>query len=150
MNDVFKRGPKNLITDVSGLLVGNAQNQIIKSGVSVLYGVNPFLAGMNVMGGAPGTRETDLLSPDKIVQMVDAIVLSGGSAFGLDAASGVTDELKNKGRGFPTSAFPVPIVPSAILYDLNNGGDKNWTINPYRKLGTHALNSVSKLSLIHI
>ena len=144
MNDVFKRGPKNLITDVSGLLVGNAQNQIIKSGVSVLYGVNPFLAGISVMGGAPGTRETDLLSPDKIVQMVDAIVLSGGSAFGLDAASGVTDELKNKGRGFPTSAFPVPIVPSAILYDLNNGGDKNWTINPYRKLGTHALKSVSK------
>ena len=143
MTDVFKPGPKNLITDVSGLLVGNSQNEILKSGVSVLYGVNPFLAGVNVMGGAPGTRETDLLSPDKIVQMVDAIVLSGGSAFGLDAASGVTDELKKKGRGFPTSAFPVPIVPCAILYDLNNGGDKNWTINPYRKLGTNALNSVS-------
>jgi L-aminopeptidase/D-esterase-like protein len=144
MSDVFKPGPKNLITDVSGLLVGNAQNESLKSGVSVLYGDAPFLAGMHVMGGAPGTRETDLLSPDKLVQMIDAIVLSGGSAFGLDAASGVTDELQKKGRGFPTSAFPVPIVPSAILYDLNNGGDKHWNINPYRELGTKALNSVSK------
>ena len=96
MTDIFKPGPKNLITDVSGLLVGNAQNAILKSGVSVLYGVNPFLAGISVMGGAPGTRETDLLSPDKIVQMVDAIVLSGGSAFGLDSASGVTEQPPRK------------------------------------------------------
>ena len=114
-------GQRNLITDVSGLLIGNSQNEDLKSGVTVLYGEKPFLAAMNVMGGAPGTRETDLLGPDKMVQLVDAIVLSGGSAFGLDAASGVTDELRKKNRGFPTAGGPVPIVPSAIIYDLNNG-----------------------------
>ena len=87
-------GQRNLITDVPGLLIGNSQNENLKSGVTGLYGEKPFLAAMNVMGGAPGTRETDLLGPDKVVQLVDAIVLSGGSAFGLDAASGVTDELR--------------------------------------------------------
>ena len=136
-------GPKNLITDVSGLLIGNAEDETLKSGVTVLVGEKPFLTGFNVMGGAPGTRETDLLAPDKLVQMVDAIVLSGGSAFGLDAASGVTDELRKRRRGFPTGTVPVPIVPSAILYDLSNGGNKNWNINPYRKLGVNALRTAS-------
>ena len=139
----FGPGLRNLITDVQGLLIGNAQNKNLKSGVTVLYSERPFLAGMNVMGGAPGTRETDLLGADKLVQMVDAIVLSGGSAFGLDAASGVANELRKKNRGFPTPAGPVPIVPSAILYDLNNGGDKNWKKNPYGELGVKALNSAS-------
>ena len=119
MSDVFKRGPKNLITDVSGLLVGNAQNQIIKSGVSVLYGVNPFLAGINVMGGAPGTRETDLLAPDKLVQLVDAIVLSGGSAFGLDAASGVTDELRKKNREDNCMHIRLNVTASYLSLDNN-------------------------------
>lgn len=137
-------GPRNLITDVSGLLIGNAQNEKLKSGVTVLFGEKPFIAGMNVMGGAPGTRETDLLGPDKLVQMIDSIVLSGGSAFGLDAASGVTDELRKKNRGFRTTAGPVPIVPSAILYDLSNGGYKNWKTNPYRRLGTEAIKNISK------
>ena len=136
----FKTGEKNLITDVPGLLIGNAQDEDLKSGVTVLFGEKPLLAGVNVMGGAPGTRETELLAPDKLVQKVDAIVLSGGSAFGLDAASGVTDELKKIKRGFPTAAMPVPIVPSAILYDLDNGGKKGWTQNPYRELGITALN----------
>ena len=136
-------GERNLITDVSGLLVGNSHNENLKSGVTVLYAEKPFLAAMNVMGGAPGTRETDLLGPDKMVQMVDAIVLSGGSAFGLDAASGVTDELRKKNRGFPTAGGPVPIVPSAIIYDLNNGGNKEWNANPYKELGVKAINSVS-------
>ena len=136
-------GARNLITDVSGLLIGNSQNENLKSGVTVLYGEKPFLAAMNVMGGAPGTRETDLLGPDKMVQMVDAIVLSGGSAFGLDAASGVTDELRKKNRGFPTPGGPIPIVPSAIIYDLNNGGNKEWNANPYKELGIKAINSVS-------
>ncbi len=141
---MFKTGKKNLITDVCGILVGNAQNDQLKSGVSVLYGDKPFLTGFHVMGGAPGTRETDLLAPDKIVQLVDAIVLSGGSAFGLEAASSIANELKKKGRGFPTSSLSVPIVPSAILYDLNNGGNKNWKENPYGNLGIKALNSVSR------
>ena len=140
----FNPGHKNLITDIPGLLIGNAQNEHLKSGVTVIYGEKPFLAGVNIMGGAPGTRETNLLEPDKLVQMVDAIVLSGGSAFGLDAASGVTDELRKKNRGFPTPAFPVPIVPSAILYDLNNGGNKNWDTNPYRELGINALKNSSR------
>ena len=139
----FKPGPRNLITDVSGLMIGNAQNEKLKSGVTVLYSEKPFLTAMNVMGGAPGTRETDLLGSDKLIKMVDAIVLSGGSAFGLDAASGVTDELRKKNRGFPTATMPVPIVPSAILYDLNNGGNKNWNKNPYKELGIKALNSAS-------
>ncbi len=139
----FGPGLRNLITDVQSLLIGNAQNKNLKSGVTVLYSEKPFLVGINVMGGAPGTRETDLLGADKIVQLVDAIVLSGGSAFGLDAASGVANELRKKNRGFPTSAGPVPIVPSAILYDLNNGGDKNWKKNPYSRLGIKALNSAS-------
>ena len=140
----FNPGPKNLITDVPGLLIGNAQSENLKSGVTIVYAEKPFLAGVNVMGGAPGTRETNLLDSDKLIQMVDAIVLSGGSAFGLDAASGVTDELRKKNQGFPTPVFPVPIVPSAILYDLNNGGNKNWDINPYRELGIEAFKNASR------
>ena len=77
------------------------------------------------MGGAPGTRETDLLAPDKLVEEVDALVLSGGSAFGLDAASGVADALRVSGRGFSVGNIAVPIVPGAILFDLLNGGAKD-------------------------
>ncbi|SDK96257.1 P1 family peptidase [Aliiruegeria lutimaris] len=135
----MKPGKRNLITDVPGLLVGNAKDETLKSGVSVLLGTEPFTAAVHVMGGAPGTRETDLLAPDKTVQQVDALVLSGGSAFGLDAASGVADALRAQGRGFAVGDQRVPIVPGAILFDLLNGGDKDWTENPYKKLGTAAL-----------
>jgi len=93
------------------------------------------------MGGAPGTRETDLLAPDKLVQEVDALVLSGGSAFGLDAASGVADGLRAMGRGFPVGDQRVPIVPGAILFDLLNGGAKGWSENPYKRLGREALDA---------
>ncbi|MBC6436724.1 MAG: P1 family peptidase [Rhodobacteraceae bacterium] len=132
-------GQKNLITDVAGLRVGQAEDVRIKTGVSVLVGDVPFTAAAHVMGGAPGTRETELLAPDKTVQMVDALVLSGGSAFGLDAASGVADALRIQGRGFPVGDQSVPIVPGAILFDLTNGGRKNWARNPYKLLGTAAL-----------
>lgn len=135
---MMRPGPKNLITDVSGLRVGNAHSDAIKTGVTVLVGNAPFTAGVHVMGGAPGTRETDLLAPDKTVQEVDAFVLSGGSAFGLDAASGVMDGLKADGRGFPVGPHFIPIVPAAILFDLGNGGDKNWEQNPYAMLGAEA------------
>jgi len=91
------------------------------------------------MGGAPGTRETDLLAPDRLVQEVDALVLSGGSAFGLDACSGVADGLRAMGRGFVVGDQRVPIVPGAILFDLLNGGDKGWPRNPYYDLGAQAL-----------
>ncbi len=135
----MKIGARNLITDVPGLCVGNAQDMRLRSGVTVLVGDAPFTAGVHVMGGAPGTRETDLLSPDRVVEQVDALVLSGGSAFGLDAASGVADGLRDEGRGFAVGDVRVPIVPGAILFDLLNGGDKAWRENPYKGLGRKAL-----------
>lgn len=140
----MKPGPRNLITDIAGLKVGNAENQQIKTGVTVLVGEKPFVASVDVMGGSPGTRETDLLAPDKLVDQVDALVLSGGSAFGLDAASGVTDALARQGRGFAVGDMRIPIVPGAILFDLLNGGDKNWGTNPYRALGEEALGNASE------
>ncbi len=140
---MFQPGPFNLITDVAGLTVGNASDADIKTGVTVLLGDAPFTAGVHVMGGAPGTRETDLLAPDKTVEQVDALVLSGGSAFGLDAASGVADGLRAQGRGFAVGDQLVPIVPGAILFDLLNGGAKNWTENPYKALGQQALSAAS-------
>lgn len=139
----IRPGPRNAITDVAGLRVGQAQDDRIKTGVSVLLGDRPFTAGVHVMGGAPGTRETDLLAPDRLVEEVDALVLSGGSAFGLDAASGVADGLRAMGRGFAVGVQRVPIVPGAILFDLLNGGDKNWTDNPYKALGQAALAAAS-------
>ncbi len=132
-------GPRNLITDVAGLRVGNAQDPEVKTGTTVLTAEAPFTAAVHVMGGAPGTRETDLLAPDKTVQRADALVLSGGSAFGLDAASGVADALRARGRGFAVGDQVVPIVPAAILFDLINGGDKDWAGNPYGRLGASAL-----------
>lgn len=137
-------GPRNLITDVPGLYVGNAQDQTLKSGTTVLTAQAPFMASVHVMGGAPGTRETDLLAPDKSVSAVDALVLSGGSAFGLDACSGVVEALHAKGRGFAVGSAVVPIVPGAILFDLLNGGAKDWSINPYATLGQTALTAAAQ------
>ncbi|MFV2051860.1 P1 family peptidase [Aliiroseovarius sp. YM-037] len=135
----MKPGKQNLITDVTGIFVGNASDTQIKTGVTVLTADAPFVAGVHIMGGAPGTRETQLLAPDKLVQEVDALVLSGGSAFGLDAASGVADALRGAGRGYDVGGQNVPIVPGAILFDLLNGGDKGWADNPYKALGQSAL-----------
>jgi D-aminopeptidase len=135
----YRTGARNLITDVAGLRVGNAQDDVLKSGATVLVGDVPFTASVHVMGGGPGTRETELLAPDKTVQQVDALVLSGGSAFGLDACSGVADGLRDMGRGFAVGPVTVPIVPGAIVFDLINGGDKSWVHNPYADLGRAAL-----------
>lgn len=137
-------GPKNLITDVPGLLVGNAQDDTLKSGTTVLVAETPFTASVHVMGGAPGSRETDLLAPDKSVAAVDALVLSGGSAYGLDACSGVVDGLRAAGRGFQVGAATIPLVPGAIVFDLLNGGEKDWSENPYRALGRQAFDAASK------
>ncbi|MEF3048749.1 P1 family peptidase [Pseudotabrizicola sp. L79] len=139
----MRPGPLNLITDVPGLRVGNAHDARLRSGSTVLVGDGPFTAAVHVMGGAPGTRETDLLAPDKLVQEVDALVLSGGSAFGLDACSGVADLLRAQGRGFAVGDQRVPIVPGAILFDLLNGGDKAWARNPYADLGAAALRAAA-------
>ena len=139
----MRAGARNLITDVAGLRVGNAHDHALRSGATVLLGDRPFTAAVHVMGGAPGTRETDLLAPDRLVQAVDALVLAGGSAFGLDAASGVADGLAAMGRGFAVGTARVPIVPGAILFDLLNGGDKAWLVNPYKGLGLAALVAAS-------
>lgn len=139
----MRPGPRNLITDVPGLRVGQAHDADLRSGVTVLTADRPFTAAVHVMGGAPGTRETDLLAPDRLVQQVDALVLAGGSAFGLDACSGVVDALRRMGRGFLVGDQRVPIVPGAILFDLLNGGNKAWGRNPYSALGEAALLAAS-------
>ena len=140
----MQTGPRNLITDVPGLRVGNAQDDALKSGTTVLTADAPFTASVHVMGGAPGTRETDLLAPDKSVAAVDALVLSGGSAYGLDACSGVVDGLRAEGRGFQVGAAVIPLVPGAIVFDLLNGGAKDWQDNPYRKLGRDAFDAATQ------
>lgn len=144
----MRPGPQNLITDVAGLRVGNADDARLRSGVTVLTADRPFVASVHVMGGAPGTRETDLLAPDTLVQEVDAIFLSGGSAFGLDAGTGIMAGLRAMGRGYAVGPARVPIVPGAIVFDLLNGGQKDWPdtelgISPYPALGRAALETAS-------
>ena len=131
-------GPSNSLLDIAGLSVGQADDARLKSGVTVIVGDAPFVAGVHVMGGAPGTRETDLLAPHATVPAVDALVLSGGSAFGLGAAEGVLEGLRKDGRGFEAAGHRVPIVPAAILFDLANGGEKGWSTSPYPALGRRA------------
>ena len=139
----MRPGPLNLITDVPGLLVGNADDPNLRSGVTVLTAEQPLVAAVHVMGGAPGTRETDLLAPDKLADGVDAVFLSGGSAFGLDAGTGIMAGLRAKGRGFAVGPVRVPIVPGAIVFDLLNGGDKDWIDSPYSNLGRHAYDAAA-------
>ena len=139
----MRPGTRNLITDVAGLRVGNADDAQLRSGVTVLTADQPFTAAVHVMGGSPGTRETDLLAPDRMVQEVDAIFLSGGSAFGLDAGQGVMQGLRDAGRGFEVGPVRVPIVPGAIVFDLLNGGDKSWAASPYPALGHRAFDSAA-------
>lgn len=136
-------GPQNAITDISGLKVGNAQDDKLKSGVTVLTGDAPFTASVSVLGGAPGTRETDLLAPDKSVAAVDALVLSGGSAYGLDACSGVVEGLRAAGRGYRVGEAIIPLVPGAIIFDLLSGGDKDWVTSPYPALGRAAFDAAT-------
>lgn len=132
-------GPRNRLTDVDGLRVGNAEDARAWSGVTVVLPDDPAVAAVDVRGGAPGTRETDALNPTCLVDRVDALVLTGGSAFGLDAASGVMGWLARRGRGFAVGDQRVPIVPAAVLFDLLNGGDKGWGDDPpYRRLARSA------------
>lgn len=135
----WQRGPRNDLTDVAGLSVGNARDERLKSGVTAVLCDVPAVAAVQILGGAPGTRDTDLLAPENTVRAVDALVLAGGSAFGLEAADGVAAFLREEGRGFAIGAARVPIVPAAILFDLLNGGDKGWArYSPYRELGYEA------------
>jgi L-aminopeptidase/D-esterase-like protein len=110
--------PRGRLTQVDGLLVGHWTDTEGITGCTVVLCEEPFVCAADVRGGAPGTRETDLLAPGRLVERVDAIVLAGGSAYGLAAADGVVAWLRDQGRGFPTKAGPVPIVPAAIIYDL--------------------------------
>jgi L-aminopeptidase/D-esterase-like protein len=136
--------PKNLITDVPGILVGNAHDGRLASGVTVALFEEATVASVAVLGGAPAARDTECLEPERSVPGVDAIVLSGGSAFGLDAASGVQAWLREQGRGFLVRSVRVPIVPQAIVFDLLNGGDKDWgRYPPYRELGYEAVSGAA-------
>ncbi|MEM6496710.1 MAG: P1 family peptidase [Pseudomonadota bacterium] len=143
-------GPKNALTDVAGLAVGNAQDPSIRSGVTVVHCVEgSAVTAVDIRGGGPGTRETDAIGLGRLVKTADAIVLSGGSAFGLEAAGGLQNWLAQRGQGFNTGAACVPIVPTAILYDLANGGDKSFTTaspldsSPFRRLGVEAIETAS-------
>jgi len=132
--------PNNTITDVSGIEVGQAQDDQALTGCTVVLCRKGAVAGVDVRGSAPGTRETDLLDPVNLVEKVHAVVLAGGSAFGLDAASGVMRYLDEQAIGFDTGAGKVPIVPAAILFDLNLGkGD----VRPDAEMGYRAASSAS-------
>jgi len=139
-----KPGPMNTITDVPGLKVGQAQDEVVRTGVTVILPDERAVCGVDVRGGGPGTRETDALQPHTLVDAVDAVVLSGGSSYGLAAADGVAGVLGAQRRGFELMSnldVPVsPVVPAAILYDLANGGKKNWgDTPPYSALGQNAV-----------
>jgi L-aminopeptidase/D-esterase-like protein len=142
-------GPRNAITDVSGLQIGQADDASARTGVTVILPDARAVCAVDVRGGGPGTRETDALNAWNLVHSVDAVVLSGGSVYGLAAADGVAAWLGARGRGFALVSTPgvppSPIVPAAILYDLNNGGDKAWGQDPpYRRLGMQAVGQAGK------
>lgn len=126
---------RNLITDVAGVAVGNAEDASLASGVTVIRFDAPATASAIISGGAPGGFDMALLEADMSVQQVDAIFLSGGSAFGLASGAGVQAALREQGRGLAVGSAKVPIVTGAILFDLLNGGDKNWgRMAPYADL----------------
>ena len=135
----------NLLTDIQGVSVGHATDLQLGSGVTVVVFDEPAIASGIVLGGAPGGRDTALLDPAMTVEKVDALVLSGGSAFGLDAAGGVQAGLREEGRGLQVGTTRVPIVPQAILMDLLNGGNKDWGLySPYRDMGYEAFKAAAK------
>lgn len=131
---------KHNILDIKGLKVGQAQNTEAKTGVTVVIAEKGAVCGVDVRGAAPGTRETDLLNPINAMERVQAVVLSGGSAFGLEAASGVMDYLEEKGIGFDVGVTKVPIVPSAVLFDLGYG---DAFVRPDKAMGRAACEAAS-------
>ncbi len=123
----LRPGPRNALTDVAGLAVGQAHDADVPTGVTVVVADAPAVAAADQRGGAPGTRELALLAPGCLVERVDAVVLAGGSAFGLAAADGVMDGLAADGRGFVVGPARVPIVPAMILFDLKLGPPQRST-----------------------
>jgi L-aminopeptidase/D-esterase-like protein len=147
--NAVRTGPRNLITDVAGLQVGQSDDADVKTGVTVIVPDKAAVAACDVRGGGPATRETDALSPENLVQEIDGVVLSGGSVYGMGAADGVAAWMGARNRGFSMGSTPgippSPILPTACLYDLANGGDKAWGEDPpYRKLGVEALETISR------
>ena len=139
---MYRPGRRNLITDIAGLKVGHATDEQVRSGVTAVLCGSGWPAGVDVRGGGPGGRETDALSPENLVGRAHALVLSGGSVFGLGAADGVAAALSSRGIGLQlgVGGTAIPIVPAAVLHDLANGGDKSWGLSPpYRELGMRAL-----------
>jgi D-aminopeptidase len=122
---------KNLITDVPGVRVGNAEDPRAATGTTVARFDGGAAAGVAIHGGAPGLRDVTLLEPEMMVERIDAVVLSGGSVFGLDAAGGASSVLLAEGCGQPFGNLLLPIVPQAILFDLRNGGTKDWLEQPH-------------------
>lgn len=144
---MFKPGPQNLITDVEGISVGHAEDQGVRTGTTVLYCPNAVTGGVDVRGGGPGLRDIEVLSPENAIGRADAVVLSGGSVFGLAAGDGIAKALSKQGVGlkFTATMPPVPLVVGAILFDLINGGDKDWDMDPpYHDLGIAALDDAQK------
>src|SRR5438270_9703217 len=134
---------QNLITDVAGGRVGHAHDARLGSGVTAVVFDEPAIASVDIRGGGPATRESDLLAPGRSVERVDAFALSGGSGFGIEAGGGVQALLREQGRGFAIGPARVPIVPGAALFDLLAGGDKDWgRHSPYRELGYAAAAAV--------
>ncbi|MES2752933.1 MAG: P1 family peptidase [Pseudomonadota bacterium] len=127
---------KNLLTDIAGVRVGHADDAALASGVTAIIFDRPAVAAIDIRGGGPGTRDCSLLDPANTVERIDAIALSGGSAFGLEAGGGVQAWLAEHGRGFPVGDALIPIVPGAVMFDMLNGGNKTWgRFPPYRDLG---------------
>ena len=138
---MLRTGPNNLITDVAGLKVGHASDDRVGTGATVLLFDTPFAAAVDIGGGGPGVRETETLAPENLVNGIDAIVLSGGSVFGLGAADGVAAWLSARGIGLRLrpDGKAIPIVPAGVLHDLTSLGDKDWgETPPYRVLGREA------------
>ncbi|MDC3072230.1 P1 family peptidase [bacterium] len=145
-------GKKNLITDVPGIQVGHAENYNIGTGVTVIIGDKPFSAAVDVRGGGPGTRETDMLSLENSVGRADAIVLSGGSAFGLDACSEVQDLLRKDQKGYKVGKAIIPLVPGAVIFDLNIKNNPHVNVigkkSPWRNLANQAYKNKSENFLL--
>lgn len=144
---MFRPGPKNLITDIAGLRVGHAADENVRSGVTALLCESGWAAAADVRGGGPGTRETEALAPENLVGRAHAVVLAGGSVFGLAAADGVAAALSARGVGLQLrrGSPAVPIVPCAVLYDLGNDGDKHWGLSPpYRDFGVRAASAAGQ------
>jgi len=133
-------GPTNSLADVAGLLIGCAEDSDARTGVTVIAPETRAVCAADVRGGGPGTRETDAMATENLVDAVDAVVLAGGSVYGLAAADGVAAAMGAEGKGYGLIEAPgvprSPVIPAAILYDLANGGNKAWgAAPPYAALG---------------